>query len=301
MDWFENVKGETSALVAALFWAVATVMFSRAGKRIAPLELNLVKGVIAVMLIVITLLIGGNLMTAVDPLALGLLAVSGIIGIGLGDTAYFESLNGLGPRRALLILMLSPPLAGLIAWFFIGEAIGPMAWVGIALTVGGVAWVITERYAGKDGTQSRLMRGIGMGLIAALAQALGAVLSRAAFMHTSVSPLMAALIRLSAGVVMLLVWIVAIRPAADRFTIHKKRDMWRMIFFATFIGTYLAIWLQQTSFKFTETGIAQTLISTSPLFVLPFAVWMGEKVSLRAFAGVLVALAGIALLFGVWF
>ncbi len=300
MEWFENAKGETTALAAALSWAIATVMFSRAGKRVAPLELNLIKGAVAVVLILITLLIGGNLITKLDPVAIGLLAVSGIIGIGLGDTAYFESLNGLGPRRALLLLMLSPPLAGLLAWFFIGESIGPVVWLGIALTVGGVAWVITERYTGVDRAESRLMRGIGMGLIAALAQAVGAVLSRTAFTNTSVSPLWAALIRLAAGVIVLLVWIAVVRPAKSRFTIQHKRDMWRLIFVATFVGTYLAIWLQQTSFKFTETGIAQTLISTSPLFVLPFAVWMGEKVSFRAFAGVLVAFVGIALLFGVW-
>jgi drug/metabolite transporter (DMT)-like permease len=111
--------------------------------------------------------------------------------------------------------------------------------------------------------------------------------------------LWAALIRLAAGVIILLVWIIIVKPAGERFTIHRKRDMWRMVFAATFIGTYVAIWLQQAAFKFTVTGIAQTLISTSPLFVLPFAVRMGEKVTLRAVAGVAVALLGIALLFGV--
>ncbi len=69
------------------------------------------------------------------------------------------------------------------------------------------------------------------------------------------------------------------------------------IFFAAFAGTYLGIWLQQTAIKFTAAGIAQTLGNTSPLFVLPIAIWMGEQVSLRAILGVAITIGGIGLLF----
>jgi drug/metabolite transporter (DMT)-like permease len=61
----------------------------------------------------------------------------------------------------------------------------------------------------------------------------------------------------------------------------------------------MGISLQQFAFKFANTGVAQTLLSTSPLFILPITVALGEKVSLRAVAGVVVALAGIAMLFGI--
>jgi drug/metabolite transporter (DMT)-like permease len=50
--------------------------------------------------------------------------------------------------------------------------------------------------------------------------------------------------------------------------------------------------------RFTSAGIAQTLFSTSPLFVLPLAAWSGEWVSARAVLGAVVALVGVALLFG---
>ncbi|NER28068.1 MAG: EamA family transporter [Symploca sp. SIO1C4] len=66
--------------------------------------------------------------------------------------------------------------------------------------------------------------------------------------------------------------------------------------FAAFFGTYLAIWLQQTALKFTAAGIAQTLMTTSPLFVLPIVAFMGEVVTTRAILGVLVAITGVALL-----
>ncbi|MEJ2720173.1 MAG: EamA family transporter [bacterium] len=294
----DDVRGEAAALAAAFLWAVATVLFGRAGRRIRPLELNLVKNIVAVACLVITVIATGGITTAVAPLAVVLLALSGIAGIGIGDTAYFDALNRIGARRALLLLMLSPPMAGLIAQFALGETLGAAAWLGILLTVLGVAWVVTERYAAAGERSDN--RGLAMGIIAALVQAVGVVLARAAMTHTSVTPLWAALVRLFAGIAVLLVWILAVPSSGARFNPSTYRMSWRIIVFAPVIGTYLAIWLQQVSLKYTSAGIAQTLLSTSPLFVLPLAVWMGEKVTVRAVAGVVVALVGIALLFGLF-
>jgi drug/metabolite transporter (DMT)-like permease len=296
---FEGVRGETAALAAAFLWAMATILFGRAGKKISPIELNLVKNIIAIACIVLTLFVTGGLIAAVDPLALLLLALSGVVGIGIGDTAYFEALNRLGARRTLLLLMLSPPMAALVAQLALGETLGIAAWSGILLTVSGVAWVVTERYAGP-GTRVDV-RGLTIGTIAVLAQAVGVVFARAAMTHTAVTPLWAALVRLSAGVVLLLVWIMVKPAQTGYFKSGRYKTVWWIIIFAPFIGTYLAIWLQQISLKYTNAGVAQTLLSTSPLFVLPLAVWMGEKVSLRAIAGVLLALFGIAMLFGLFF
>ena len=78
----------------------------------------------------------------------------------------------------------------------------------------------------------------------------------------------------------------------------QSKKLLGVIAITALFSTYLGIWLQQTALKYTATGIAQALISTSPLFVLPIALWMGEKVSFRAFLGVLVAIGGVALLFG---
>jgi drug/metabolite transporter (DMT)-like permease len=65
---------------------------------------------------------------------------------------------------------------------------------------------------------------------------------------------------------------------------------------AALLGTYLGIWLQQISFKYTPAGIAQALLATSPLFVLPLAAASGDRISWRAILGVLVAIGGIWLL-----
>ena len=64
-----------------------------------------------------------------------------------------------------------------------------------------------------------------------------------------------------------------------------------------FIGTFLGIWLQQISLKYTAAGVAQTLFATSPLFVIPIVIFTGERVSLRAILGAMLSLVGVGLLF----
>ena len=50
--------------------------------------------------------------------------------------------------------------------------------------------------------------------------------------------------------------------------------------------------------KYTEAGVAATIMSTSPILIIPPAVvFFKEKVGLRAVAGAFVAMGGVAVLF----
>lgn len=294
-----NFGGELAALGAAFLWALSAVVYAQLGQKISPLALNLSKGVIAIALIAFTLIVQGNyLPSEMNAVAFGFLLLSGILGIGLGDTFYFEALNNLGARRTLLLEALAPPLAALIALIFLQETLSSGAWAGIFLTVLGVTWVISERVPGSDSKAVNPLRGVSFALVSAIGQASGAVLSRAALAETTISPLWSTLLRIVGGVLVLLLWMPIKQPPTLWFKPLQSKQLLGIIAVTALFSTYLGIWLQQTAFKYTATGIAQALIATSPLFVLPIAIWMGEKVSPRAFLGVLVALGGIGLLFG---
>ncbi|NMG06078.1 DMT family transporter [Brasilonema sp. UFV-L1] len=294
-----SLKGEIAALSAACLWAVASVLYGRLGERIPPLQLNLIKGIIAIAFLLLTIIISGELFPSIPPLSLCLILLSGVVGICLGDTAFLAAINFLGVRRVLLIGTLAPPMTAILALIFLQERLNMSAWCGILLTVLGVAWVVTERVPSTSENSSRyLWQGIGFALLAAVANATGGVLSRAALANTSINPLWAALLRLIAGVLMLLIWVLC-RKQQDGLALKslQKPRVILVAIFAAFCGTYLGIWLQQIAIKFTAAGISFTLLQTSPLFVIPIAIAMKEKVSVRAIAGVIVAIVGIGLLF----
>lgn len=291
-------RGELAALGTAFFWAFATIIYSRLGRFIHPVELNLIKGALAIGMILLTLFARGGVSIHIESFALWVLLLSGALGIGIGDTFYFESLKCLGSRRALLLSILTPPVAGLMALLFLAEVLSIAAWCGIVITVGGVTWVVTERVHNMDNIPNQLCRGIVFGLLAVLVQAGGVVLARAAFVQTRIDPLSAALLRLSGGEVILLIWIVLMRKPIGRWLRRQEsKGIWGRLLLATFTGSFLGIWLQQVSLKFTSAGIAQTLFSTSPIFILPMVVLLGERISFRAVLGAFLALAGIGLLF----
>lgn len=290
-----NFIGELAALSAALLWAISSVVYSRLGLKIPPLQLNLYKGIIAIAFILITLSIQGTAFTNLSASTIALLSLSGVIGIGLGDTAYFSALNSLGARRTLLLETSSPPMGALLALIFIGEQLTNSAWCGILLTILGIAWVISERNPVDKIGISR--QGIIWGILAAIAQALGAVISRFALVNSDVSPLESTLIRLVGGTIIVICLLFL--PVARKSQV-KWQLSWRslgIIAIAAMGSTYLGIWLQQISLKFAPTGIAQTFLATSPLFVLPIVALQGEKISLRAILGVAISLTGIALMF----
>jgi drug/metabolite transporter (DMT)-like permease len=289
--------GELAALVAAFLWAASSTIYALLGQRIPPLKLNFVKGLIAIALICLTLLITSQPIPQILPLPVGLLFLSGILGIGLGDTAYFVALNHLGARRTLLLETLAPPITAIFALIFLEETLSALDWCGILLTLLGVAIVIGDRTPASVVSSVNPRKGVIWGILAAIAQASGSVLSRYALVISDVSPLWSTLIRLLAGVA-----IVTLLLARQNSQQARSRLVWTKkaivaIAIAAFAGTYLGIWLQQTSLKFAPAGIAQTLLATSPLFVLPISFWMGEKINLRSVLGVIVALAGIAVLF----
>jgi len=290
--------GESAALLAAFIWAMATFLYARTGNRAPALFLNLVKGSIAVLMLGLTILVLDDAAPALSASQWLWLAGSGVVGISIGDSAYFASIKRIGPSQTLLVESLAPPLTGVLALCFLHEAIGFWAWVGIFLTMTGILWVVTEHR--PQGHLS--LPGLGFASLAALCQATGMVMSRQVMVTSAITPLWAALVRLAAASLVLWTVLPLVKPdlilRRDSWrAIGTARNGWLLFTLAVFLGTFLGIWLQQASLKLTSAAIAQTLISVSPLFALGLARLSGHKVSRRSLVGALVTLAGVALFF----
>ncbi len=189
---------------------------------------------------------------------------------------------------------------------FLREQLSINSWCGILLTLLGVAWVISEKTPVVIESKQTWTKGIIWGIIAAVTSSIGAVFSRFALVESDISPLWSSLIRIAAGNAIVLLLLLkpskiskqtTTDPLNNKLIDYLSFRLLGIITLTAFASTFLGIWLQQISFKFAPTGIAQTLLATSPLFVIPIAAIRGDKITLRGILGVAIALVGIGLLF----
>ena len=78
----------------------------------------------------------------------------------------------------------------------------------------------------------------------------------------------------------------------------RRSAGWSFAACGAVVGPYLGVWMSLVASDRAPLGVAQTLCSLAPVFILPFAVLIHkERVSPRAALGAMVAVGGSALLF----
>lgn len=301
--------GEWAALAAALLWTVASMLWGRI--HLSAWSLNLCKNAIGAVLVALHLLVlmlwfGGSGFTAPWQ-SWGWLALSGLFGLVLGDTLYFRCLQILGPRRALMMATTGPIFSAMLGWVLLRESLIPIALAGIALAVTGVAIVVADRKATLEAPglrPGRIRMGIATGILATICQSVGGVFSKLGMRDSEgveiCTALEATFIRLLLSAVAMFVIVVAKRQLTEIIRQVIAERLWRLIIPATVIGTWLGVWVSLIAFNHSKVALAQTLMSTCPLFAIPI-MWIAhrQQVTIRSLIGTLVALIGIGLV--VWY
>jgi drug/metabolite transporter (DMT)-like permease len=306
--------GPGAGLATSVLWTLTSLFFTAAGKRIGPTAVNAARISLAVLLLAIThRLLNDAWMPQALPRQFLLLALSGVIGLALGDQALFTAFVDIGPRRAMLIMTTAPLFAALFGWVALGETLGASAGLGIALVIGGVAWVISERpRAGLQPLGQHVLRGVILAFVAAACQAAGLMFSKQGMGHgwaapeQFIRPQTATLIRMFfAGIgVLPILWLHTRRrrKRAPNGRAHvrpgSRRAGYGFAAAGAVVGPFLGVWMSLVASDRAPLGVAQTLCSLPPLFLLPFAaVIHKEHITLRAILGAVMAVSGVALLF----
>jgi len=292
--------GETAALGTAVCWSVTSLFFAAAGRRIGSFVVNQVRIPLAVVFLSLALLAttGSPWPSWMSSTSAGFLCLSGVIGLVLGDSCYFESLVVLGPRRATLLMSLTPAATALLAWPLLDEGLGFYSVLGIAVTLAGVFWVVLERVGENQQVSGKsVLVGVLAGVGGALGQAAGLVLAKMG-MAGGVDALSATAVRMDAAV--LGVWLLGAFRGTSRQAVQAFRPDRTFAAMAggAFFGPFLGVWLSLFAVKHTEAAIAATLMATVPVVVIPLVVILQhERPSPRAVLGAVVAVAGVAMLF----
>jgi len=283
--------GISAALAASLSWALGAVLLKTVGDGLSSLAMTLVKGAISLVLIALVLALSG--LTPMGRETLILLLLSGLLGIAISDTCFFEALKSLGPLSLVLLMLLGQVLTVVFAVLFLGERPTPAAWTGIVLVVSGVGVVLTAELSGRN--RAAGFKGIAFGLISLLGMAASTIIAKKAL--ADVSAMQATFVRMTAGTLGIFILGGATGRLGAWMNPFSELRVAARFFVAVCVVTFGGFWLSLLAIKNLDVATANTLIATEPVFVLPLAaVFLRQKITGRAVAGTLVAVVGIILL-----
>ena len=302
----QNLKGdpmalplhEIAALGTATCWATTGLISADAVRALGAFHFNLLRQLF-VTVILAAIVLGAGLWSGMDWATVGILVVSGVVGILVGDTFNFAAVGRLGPRRTGAIFALNAPMAALMGWAFLDEALPLQAVLGIGIAVAGVALAILGRPRANahrfEMVQGTFLVGVGFALAAGLGQAAGSLIARPV-MTAGLDPYLASLIRVGASG--LAMGLLAGLPFAPPRPVAFPPKVLLLIAATGVIGLLLGMTLFLFALQGGQTGIIATLSATSPVIILPL-LWLrtGQRPSAKSWLGAGLAVAGLALIF----
>jgi drug/metabolite transporter (DMT)-like permease len=283
--------GIAAALGSAASWAVGSILFKQIGEKLSPVAMTLAKGGVSVLFLGVALSFTGY--SHLDWQALLLLTLSGLLGIALGDTFFFEALQDIGAHVLVSLMMLGQVFTILLAVVFLNEMPTLTAWGGIVLAIAGIGLVVSAQLSAEK--QASSWRGIAFGLLSVLCMSISIIIAK--FALESTSAIQATFVRMFSGTLGMFCFGASTRRLGNWVAPFQDLRLVYLFLVSVCVVTFGGFWLSLVAIKYVDVSIANTLNSTEPLFVLPLAaIFLKEKIVFKTFMGAAIATAGVALL-----
>ncbi len=294
--------GELAALFTAVCWTVTAMSFESASRKVGSVPVNIIRLVMALLLLSIFSWIRRDFPLPLDATSFNWfwLALSGLVGFVIGDLFLFKAFTVIGSRLSLLIMTLVPPIAAFVGWLIMGETMGWLHLGGMALTLSGIALVILHKQGQREKPGDLLVKasttGIVYAILGAAGQATGLVLSK--YGMQDYDAFSATQIRVMAGIIGFAIVIHFFKKwGAVNNALKNNTALWLMLFGATF-GPFLGVSSSLIAVKHTATGIASTIMSVSPILILPATFLLYKQtITWKEFIGAVISVCGVALFF----
>ena len=295
---------EWLALAAASLWAVAALISVKPARHLGAFAYSRWRMFLVSLMLASASLVTGGWQTLTES-ALPLLALSGLIGIFVGDTALFACMNRLGPRRSGLLFSCHALFSALLGLWLFGEQLGGWRLVGALLVLAGVMLAIlfgrrgnAQQHNEWEQVRGHLAVGIALGLTAALCQSLGAIIAKPVMMAGDVDAVSASGIRMGSALLAHCALRMLRVPLAMPHN-PINRQVLGMIGINGFLAMALGMTLILVALRQGDVGMVAILSSTTPVILLPLLWWhSGMRPALPAWAGALLATLGTALVLG---
>jgi len=282
------IIGIITAILSAASWAMGAILFNKIGKFIPASGTTFIKGVLSLLLLLLIILFVG--LEKVDLNMLIMLALCGVLGIAIGDTLFFTSLQALGPKIQVLFLVLGQVVVMLLSYVFLNEVHSQIQYFGAIVVIIGVIIVIWD----KQSKTSTRLKGIITGCLSIICFSVSIIIVKTVLSEVSV--LTVTFYRLLFGTVSIFVFGALQWKLRNWIAPLKDTKLLLLLFIAVVIITYGGFLLSTLSIKYIDVSIASILYSTEPIFVFLFANFINkEAISKKELAGATVTLIGVFL------
>lgn len=291
---------EAAALGAATLWALTGLLSAAPAQHLGAIAFNCTRMVMVTIMLCVWVAFAGG-WESIGSAHLIPLILSGVIGIFMGDTALFLTLNRMGPRRTAMLFSLNAPMSAILGWIILDEDLTGLQTVGILLIFLGVLLAI--RFGKRksqlhkwESIKGPLWIGVLLGLAAALSQSIGSLIARPV-METGADPVAASSIRVGVAAFCLVLLtrlpVSWVKPAG-----HFTFQVVGIIAISGLLGMGIGMTLILFALSGGEVGIVATLSATTPAVMLPMMWWRTKEVpAVGAWVGAALVVSGSALLF----
>lgn len=290
--------GASFALLCAILWSVAVILFKKSGDNVHPVLLNLVKNTAGLVLMIPTvLLVEGTGALDLAGRDLIILLVSGLLGIGLADAMVLKALKEIGAARVAIVECAYSPFIITFSLLFLGERLNEPKIAGCLLVISAILCVsLPQRAAANaEARPKNLVSGVLWGVLGLFSMAGGIVMVKPVF--ATVPLFWVITIRLAAGVAASVVIFAVLPNKHELIATLRRVERPGMMAIACVISTYISMMLWVAGFKYNDAAIAAVLNQTSTIFtVILAAVFLKEKMTPRKVLGTALAASGVLMI-----
>ena len=290
--------GEISALGVAVCWTLSALCFEKAGSKIGSLAVNVIRLMMAVVLLGIGAWVtrGFFFPTDATPYQWFWLSLSGFIGFFLGDLCLFHSYSVIGSRMASLVMTLSPPITAFIGFLFLSEHLSFRQITGISIVVGGIVIAMLGKEKGEKLNFNVPFKGFLFAFGGAMGQALGLIASKKGI--GDYDAISATQIRAVTGGLSFIVLITFLRRWGSIRQAFSDKTGVKFVLAGSLVGPVIGVTLSLFAIQHTESGVAAALMGLVPIFIIiPSAIMFKERITPFQVLGAFVSVAGCVLLF----
>lgn len=275
------------ALLSAASWAFATVVFDRIGKVVPYVGITFLKGIFSIILMIVLLIFTGGL-HEIGIWEFSFLALSGIIGISVGDSLFFKSLQDLGAKVQVIFFLLGQIFTMILSLLLLGELLSLEQYIGAIILLTGIVVVIW----GKQENHPNKVHGIVCGLLSILCFSVSAIMVKMAIADVEV--VTATFYRMAFGTIFTLGFGVMGKQLPSWVKPLRDKRLLALFILNVFVITYGGFLLSMVAIKLISVSLVSVLGTTEPVFVLLFAYLINkEKITKQEVIGTMITLVGL--------